>query len=87
MGLICAVPLFEGLDIWLSETRQLLDPAFLDEMALVLGFPGRFQRFTEQVYAALLAETPALSYEAFLERLHAPAEALAAGSLVTQTRV
>lgn len=75
MSLICTVPLFEGLDIWLSETRQLLDPAFLDEMALVLGFPGRFQRFTEQVYATLLAENPALSYEAFLERLRAPAEA------------
>ena len=69
MSLACAAPHFEGLDAWLSETRQRLDPAFLDEMALVLGFPGRFQRFTEEVYATLLAEDPVLSYEAFVARL------------------
>jgi DNA-binding transcriptional ArsR family regulator len=69
MSLICSVPYFEGLDAWLSETRQRLEPAFLGEMALVLGFPGRFQRFTEEVYATVLAEDPVLSYEAFVERL------------------
>jgi len=71
MSLTCAAPHFEGLDAWLSETRQRLDPALMDEMALVLGFPGRFQRFTEEVYATLLAEDPVLSYEAFVARLYA----------------
>jgi DNA-binding transcriptional ArsR family regulator len=75
MSLICVVPHFEGLDAWLSETRRLLDPEFLDEMALVLGFPGRFQRFTEEVYATLLAENPVLGYEAFREKLCASPEA------------
>jgi len=78
MGLVCAAPHFEGLHAWLSETRQRLDPAFLDEMALVLGFPGRFQRFTDEVYATLLAEDPVLGYQAFVERLQAlPVEAYA----------
>jgi DNA-binding transcriptional ArsR family regulator len=71
MSLICAAPHFEGLDAWLSETRQRLDPAFLHELSLVLGFAGRFQRFTEQVYIAQLMEDPALSYEAFMDRLRA----------------
>lgn len=74
MSLICAAPHFEGLDAWLPETRQRLPHAFLDEMALVLGFPGRFHRFVEEVYATLLAENPALSYEAFLARLRASSE-------------
>jgi len=69
MSLICAAPHFEGLGTWLSETRQRLAPAFLDEMALVLGFPGRFQRFTEQVYAVLLTENLTLSYQAFMDLL------------------
>lgn len=71
MSLICSAPHFEGLDAWLLETRQHLDPTFLDEMALVLGFPGCFQRFTREIYLALLAENPALSYEAFVEELDA----------------
>jgi DNA-binding transcriptional ArsR family regulator len=78
MSLVCAAPHFEGLHAWLSETRQRLAPAFVDEMALVLGFPGRFQRFTDEVYVTLLAEDPALSYQAFVERLQAlPVEAYA----------
>ena len=78
MSLVCAAPHFEGLHAWLSETRQRLDPAFVDEMALVLGFPGRFQRFTGEVYVTLLAEDPALSYQAFVELLQAlPVEAYA----------
>jgi DNA-binding transcriptional ArsR family regulator len=71
MSLTCATPHFEGLDVWLLETRQRLAPAFLEEMALVLGFPGRFQRFTEQVYLTALAEDPVLDYAAFLRRLRA----------------
>jgi DNA-binding transcriptional ArsR family regulator len=76
MSLTCATPHFEGLDVWLLEARQRLAPEFLQEMASVLGFPGRFQRFTEQVYLTLLAEDPVLGYEDFLQRLRAlPAEA------------
>lgn len=71
MSLICATPHFEGLDAWLSETRQRLAPASLDEMSLVLGFSGRFQRFAEEVYATLLAGDIALSYEAFMSWLRA----------------
>jgi len=71
MSLVCAAPHFEGLDTWLLETRQQLEPAFLNEMVLMLGFPGRFQLFTQEVYAALLVEDPALSYGAFVEALRA----------------
>jgi len=71
MSLVCVAPHFEGLSPWLSETRQRLAPPFLGEMALVLGFPGRYQRFTEQVYAALLSENPQLSYQEFVDRLRA----------------
>ncbi len=71
MNLVCAVPHFEGLDAWLSETRHKLEPAFLDEMALILGFSGRFRRFTDEVYVALLLDDPVMSCDAFVERLHA----------------
>ncbi len=74
MSLICAAPYFEGLDAWLLETRQRLAPTFLDEMALVLGFPGRFQWFVEEVYTNLLAESAVSGYEAFLDRLCASPE-------------
>jgi DNA-binding transcriptional ArsR family regulator len=74
MGLLCAAPHFEGLHPWLSETRQRLAPAFLEELALVLGFPGRFRRFTDEVHVTLLADDPALSYDAFVERLRATPE-------------
>jgi len=74
MSLVCAAPHVEGLHAWLSETRQRLDPAFLNDMALVLGFPGRSRRFADEVHVTLLADDPALSYEAFVERLRATPE-------------
>ena len=74
MSLLCAAPYFEGLDTWLPETRQRMEPELRGEMALVLGFPGRFQRFTEAVYAALVAGHPGMAYVTFIDILHATPE-------------
>ena len=74
MSLICSAPYFEGLDAWIYETRQNLDPALLDEMTLILGFPGHFHCFTRQIYTRVLAKNSAMSYKTFIERLSALAE-------------
>lgn len=71
MSLICAAPHFEGLDPWLTEKRRDLPPPYLDEMSRILGFPGHFQRFTEEICAAVLADNPQQSYPTFLEKLRA----------------
>lgn len=77
-SLLCAAPKFEGLGDWLRETRVRLPDELCEELCTLLGFPGRYQRFTGELVAHLrpaafdatfdellaqLAEIPSIHYQ------------------------
>jgi hypothetical protein len=50
-SLICAVSEYEGLGDWLREARALLPADLRSELSVLMTFPGRYQRFTEDLAA------------------------------------
>jgi DNA-binding transcriptional ArsR family regulator len=70
-SLLCAASRFEGLGDWLRETRARLPAELCEELCTVLGFPGRYQRFTGELVARLPAETFDATFDELLAQLKA----------------
>ena len=70
-SLLCATSKFEGLGDWLRETRARLPAELCEELCTVLGFPGRYQRFTGELVARLPAEAFDATFDEFLAQLNA----------------
>jgi DNA-binding transcriptional ArsR family regulator len=66
---MCAVPEYEGLGDWLSEVRASLPVDLRQELCLLTSFAGRYQRFTEELSAALPASALNWSFDEFLAYL------------------
>ena len=73
-SLLCAAPRFEGLGDWLRETRARLPQDLCAELCTLIGFPGRYQRFTGE----LIARLPAEAFDAPFDELLAQLEAIPA---------
>ena len=73
-SLLCAAPRFEGLGDWLRETRARLPEDLCGELCTLIGFPGRYQRFTGE----LVARLPAGAFDATFDELLAQLEAIPA---------
>ncbi|MGD2207081.1 MAG: metalloregulator ArsR/SmtB family transcription factor [Anaerolineae bacterium] len=69
IGLVCAVPCFEGLGDWLRETRARMPDDLLSELCLLVTFPGKYQRFTAELTAHLPVEAFSLSFDQLMMRL------------------
>jgi hypothetical protein len=69
MSLLCAASEYEGLGEWLHEARARLDAELLAELCLLITFPGRYQRFTAELFGYLLPEAKASSFEELLSHL------------------
>jgi len=69
MSLVCAAPSYEGLASWPGEARRIMPADLRHELDLLISFPGRYQRFTEEVATALLMEQADLDFPAFLQGL------------------
>jgi len=70
-SLLCAASRFEGLGDWLRETRARLPAELCEELCTVLGFPGRYQRFTGELVARLPADAFGATFDELLTQLDA----------------
>ena len=70
-SLLCAVSRYEGLGDWLRETRAGLPDDLYRELCTLIGFPGRYQRFTGELVARLPAEVFGATFEELLGQLEA----------------
>jgi hypothetical protein len=71
ISLLCAAPRFEGLGDWLQEARARMQADLLDELCLLITFPGHYQRFTAELFSQLPAETAEMSFDQLLLHLQA----------------
>ncbi|MGD8596664.1 MAG: metalloregulator ArsR/SmtB family transcription factor [Anaerolineae bacterium] len=69
VSLLCATPQFEGLGEWLREVRASLPADLLNELCLMITFPGGYQRFTTELLSCLPANPFDLSYEQLVAHL------------------
>jgi hypothetical protein len=71
IGLMCAVPRFEGLGDWLREARAQLPPSLRDELCLLITFPGKYQRFSAELMPYLPPDAPKMDFDQFLAHMQA----------------
>ena len=69
ISLMCAVPQFEGLGEWLKETRARLPAGLVDELCLLITFPGGYQRFTAELISYLPDDAAHLDYDRLVAHL------------------
>lgn len=69
ISLICAAPRFEGLGDWLREARARMPGDLLEELCLLVTFPGRYQRFSGELVARLPAGAVEMSFDQLLQYL------------------
>ncbi len=73
-ALLCAAPQYEGLGDWLREARATLPKDRLDELCLLVTFPGGYQRFTSELIACLPETASEMDFDelvAYLEGMPA----------------
>lgn len=62
---------YEGLADWLRETRASMSADLLEELCLLVGFPGGYQRLTSELVACLPDGALELSFDELLAHLRA----------------
>ena len=70
-SLICAADRFEGLADWLRETRVRLPADLYGELCLMVGFAGRYERFTGELLAKLPADANTMAFDDLMAHLRA----------------
>lgn len=71
IGLLCAVPEYEGLGEWLQEAHSKLPDDLVAELCLLFRFPGRSQRFTSELASRLPEEPYEMDFEDLMAHLQA----------------
>jgi hypothetical protein len=71
ISLVCACPRFEGLGDWLREARARMQADLLDELCLLITFPGHYQRFTGELLSQLPARAAEMTFDQLLQHLQA----------------
>jgi hypothetical protein len=68
-SLVCAAPDFEGLSDQLWQMRSRVPPDLLDDLCLLITFPGGYQRFTTELMGRLPTDAPAMDFAHFQDYL------------------
>jgi len=68
-GLVCAAPHFEGLSDQLWQLRSRVPADLLQDLCLLVTFPGGYQRFATELMGHLPANAPEMNLAQFLAHL------------------